>query len=136
DEFLLRLGGGWLFDELRNLVEPFPASYQAAAYGAIVGKFAFVGGLNGRNRAIFSGGDLDQLLSGALFATADIEMIADQKEERFAANKLTRAVNRISISAWLGLLDELQVRALASGGGGVGGLIARTDNHTNIFDPR
>ena len=68
-----------------------------AAHRSIIRQLAFMGGLDGRHRAILHRRDLDQLLRAAFLAAADVKVIADQQEKRLIRGELLRAPDGVSV---------------------------------------
>ena len=133
DQPLLGLGGRGLLQHFRDLIQPFAPGDEAPANRPVVRQLALVRRLHGGHGAILRPGDLDQLLRGAL-AAADVEMVADQQQERNAARKLTRASDRVPVAEGRALFDEPEPPALPAGGGGVSGLVSRADDHADFLD--
>ena len=85
---------------------------------AVVRQLAFVRGLHRRHRAGFRRGDINQLPGARFLAAGNIEVVANQKQERLLPGKRMGAEHRVAIAQRRGLLDELNAIDVRSGGGG------------------
>src|ERR1044071_8304468 len=89
DESLLGFSWRGFFDHLRHVVKPPASGDQVSADRAIIRRLALVSRLDGRNRAILCGSDLDQLLRRTLWPAADVKVIAHQQQKGLSAHQLT-----------------------------------------------
>lgn len=97
--------------------------HQPTADRTIIGKLAFVGGLDGGHGAVFGGGDFHQLPGASTLMAADVKMIADQEQERIIGRELPGAMDRLTKAAGSGLLYELQLPSMLPRSRGEGLLI-------------
>src|SRR5262245_36712287 len=132
DQSLLGLGRRRLLDYLGDFVQSSAPRHEMAADGAVIGKLAFVGGLDGGHGAILREGDFNELLGGALLAAANVEMVAYEEQEWRGADELARAEDGVPITERGDLLHKVEAPSLATGGRGVGGLIARANDDTDL----
>ena len=133
NELLLGDGGRGLLENLGNLEQPMAARNEPATDGSVVRQLAFVGRLDGGNRAILSGGGLDKLLDALLGLAADVEVIADQKQESVASGEFPGAPHGMPVAQRFGLLDELKPLCVAARGGAVSGLIAGMNDDADVI---
>src|SRR5438093_5607742 len=98
-----------------DFIDSLAPGHQLAADRAVEWQLALVGGLYRRHRAVFCRRNLDQLVSATLWRPTEVEMIADEEEERRFADEPAGAPNRMSVTQRRGLFDKLQPRCVASG---------------------
>ena len=110
------------------------AVQSPGADGAVKREFAFVRRLHGGNHARFSSGNFHELLRAGLRAARDVEMIADEQQERFSAGETVRALDRVAVAKRRGLLDKLQARGVCAGSGREGLLITGANHHADLLD--
>ncbi|MCU0777086.1 MAG: hypothetical protein MUF86_05390 [Akkermansiaceae bacterium] len=132
DEFLLGLGGGGFFDDGFHFVKALRALHAPAADRAVMRQFALVGGLHGGNRALARLRGGEELGGARLVRAADVEVVADRQQKRIATGESGGAVHGMTIAARLGLRNEMHPPCERTGGFGVGGLVAGTDDHRDF----
>lgn len=81
DQGLFGFGWGRFFQQSFDLVEAGAVGNTVAAGCSVVGEFALVGGLDGGDRAILSGGDSYEFFGAAVITFGDIEVVTDHEEE-------------------------------------------------------
>ena len=132
-EFLFCLSGRGFFEDAADFVEPGAVLDAGAADGAVVGEFAFVGFLDGGDRAGFAAGDIDELAGAADGGAANVEVVADHEEERFTGGEFFGAEDGVAVAEWVVLGDELEAAGVGAGGGAVGGFVVRVDDDADFF---
>ena len=70
DEFLLGLGGGGFLDDGLDLIEEITAWHATSAGGSVERELALMGGLDGRDSALFRSGGGEELGSAGNLGTA------------------------------------------------------------------
>jgi Uncharacterized protein conserved in bacteria len=95
-----------------------------------------VRGLHGGHRAVLLGRDLDELLRTAAHFSADVEVVADQQQERLLPDELRRAQHGVAIAKRLLLLDELKAFGVLASRGTVGLFITGANHDRQLLDAR
>ena len=105
-----------------------------AAHGAVKGQLAFMRGLHRGDGTFLGGGDFSELCRARLADLADAQMVADDQQERFAADELAGTPHGVAIPQRRRLLDERQASSERTRGGAVGRFIARADDDADFGD--
>ena len=134
DQLLFGIGGGGFFEDFIDQIKERAAGDAFAADGAVVREHIFAGGLDGGDGAGFGAGDFHELLGAAPFFLAEVEVIADEVEERFTRGKRPGAEEGVSVAERGGLFDELEFALPIAGGGGIAALVAGADDEANLVD--
>jgi len=134
-ELLLGFGGRGLFEHRFDSIKALRRIHKLAADRAIVGELAFMRGLHGGDGAVFRPGNLDELLGAAFLRGAQVEMVADEQEERVFSAKRRGAMHGVRIAQRGGLLDERQAPGMRPGGGAIGRFVAGADHDADLIDP-
>ena len=124
------------FQNFGNEVKAFAIFREASTRHTIVGQFALVGGLHGGNRAVFGGGNFDELPGTTAVFSAQIKMVAHKQQERFGAGELMCAPDRMTVAERFTLFDKLQPFAVRAGGGAIHIGITGENNDTNFLRTR
>jgi hypothetical protein len=64
-----------------------------------------------------------------------MQVIADEMEKRFTANKRAAGKDGVPVTAWFGLHDETNARTEITTRFGVGTFVTWTDHHAELLDP-
>ena len=136
DELLFGHGGRRFFEDVVDLIEIAAAWDVFTADGSVIRKLPLSRGLNSGNRALLALRRFQQLPDAGIFPVAQVEVIADEKQERFAAGETLRAENGMAVAERLGLLDELDLRQVRANGGAEGIGLAGGDNEGRVTDSR
>jgi len=123
-ELLLRFSGCGLFEHRFDLIQALRRIHELAADRAVVGQLAFMRGLHGGDGAVFRPGNLHELLGAAFLRGAQVEMVANEEEERIVPAKGGGAVDGVRVAQRGGLFDERESAGVRPRGGPVGDLIA------------
>jgi hypothetical protein len=84
---------------------------------------------------MFGGGDFDELPGAGFRSVLDVEMVADEQEERGAFGKITAAENGMAVAPWHVLGDEMQAARQFARAEAIRGFIAGPDHEANLVDP-
>ena len=136
DEPLLGFRGRGLLDHFIDLEQTLASGDEPSADRTVEGQLALVRRLHGGDAAILRSGGFDELLGAPLLRAAEVEMIADEEQERILAHELPAAMHRVTVAERRGLFDELDALGVRAGGRGVGGLIAGADDGANLLHAR
>ena len=110
DEGLLGLGGGGLFEDSFDFIEPGLLGHAPAAHRAVEGQLAFARGLDGGDGALVGRGGAHELFGTACLAAGHVEVIANEVEERITGDEAGRSQDRVAIAAGMGLFYAEWVR--------------------------
>jgi len=134
DDLLLGLSGRRLFEDGVNPVEGIIAGNALSANGAELGEQTFAGGLHGGDGALFCLGEGDDLCGAAASVAADVQMVADEMEERLAANEIAGAPDGVAVAARLVLLNEADASGVITGNLRIDIGVAGTDDNADLLD--
>ena len=129
---LLRLAGGRLLDDILDLVKVISEGDSPPADGPVVGEHVLAGRLHGGDGAALRLRLLDDLLRTTLGPAADVEVVADEVEERLVAGEGVGQPEGMAIAAGLFLFEEDEPAGVLAGGLGIGALIARADDQGDL----
>ena len=132
DEPLLGFRGRGLLHDFIDFKKSLTSGDEPSADRTVEGQLALVRRLHGGDAAILRSGGFDELLGAALLRAAEVEMIADEEQERILAHELPAAMHRVTVAERRGLFDELDAFRVRAGGRGVGG----ADDGANLLHAR
>ena len=92
-----------------------------------------MGGLDGGDGAVLSGGNFYQLLGAPFLVSAHVKMVADQQQKWLVAGEVPRAKDGVAVSPWRALLYELQAAGVGPGRSGIRRLIAGANYHADLL---
>ena len=133
-QVLFGFGGGGLFADLVHLINAAVRARESATDRSVVGEFAFVGGLNRRDGTVFGAGDFDELLGAGFGSVLDVEVVADQEQERLRSREFAAAQHGVAVAARRILGDEVEPAGQIARSQAIGGFIARPDDEADLLD--
>ena len=134
-QMLFGLGGGGFFADLVDQIYAALGPGESSTDGTIIGEFAFVSGLDGGDRAVFGGGDLDKLSGAGFRSVLDIEMVADEQEERGTFGEIAAAQDGMTVPPRRILGDEMQAARQFARAEAIRGFVTGPDHEANLVDP-
>ena len=148
-----------LLDDLVDRVDVGPLGEPPAGERAVLVDQVLAGRLDGRDGAVLGGGQVDHLPGAPPGLGGEIEVIAQQQQERIAGHELAGAPDRVAVALGLGLdrepqallqvdeppglllgpVDALegrpQVRGIVAEMIAIDGLVARRADDADLLDP-
>src|SRR5262249_60860406 len=115
--------------------QAFASWAEASARRAIIRRFAFVRRLARKNRTFLCRGDGGYLSRATFRPAANIQVVADEQQERFSADEFARAEYRVAVAARGCLLDKMKASGFAAGSGLVSGLVTGANHDADLLDP-
>jgi hypothetical protein len=135
DQLLLGDRRRGLLEDRVDLVERALAADEPSAHRAVGRELALARGLHGGDRRVLRHGHVHELARATRRAVRDVQVIADQVEERVIADEVAAAEHRVAVAARLRLRHEPHPGAERTAGLAVRGLVARADDDAELLDP-
>ena len=118
-----------------DLVERAFAAHEPAADRAIGRQEALVRRLHGGDRRVLGLRHADELAGAADRAVRHMQMVAHQVKKGLSADEFASAQHGVAVTARIALHNEAHPVAQRPAGAGIGGLVARADDHANSSTP-